>query len=157
MKWRDLSYSQASWESEQTFNCPEKVEEFKIINKIPVKEIRKAFDVNNMIHKFLPQYNDFLGQKRPPATNGNIRNMETKFYRLDVGKDAEEKVVQPRQYGDKDIPIFKNYRQLKPFQLESLNWLISSWYQNRNCILADEMGLGKTIQTIAFLYHLNTY
>lgn len=110
-----------------------------------------------MIHKYLPQYNDFLGQKKHPANNANIRTMEIKLYRLDVGKDSDGKPKQPRQYGDKDIPIFKNYRQLKPFQLESLNWLISSWYQNRSTILADEMGLGKTIQTIAFLYHLHTY
>ena len=102
-----------------------------------MKEVRQAFDVNNMIHKFLPQYNDFLGQKRHTASSANIRTMETKLYKLDVGKDSEGNPKQPRQYGDKDIPIFKNYRQLKPFQLESLNWLISSWYQNRNTILAD--------------------
>lgn len=74
------------------------------------------------------------------------------MYRLDVAKDRE-----PRQYGEKDIPIYKNYRKLKDFQLESLNWLIKSWYENKNTILADEMGLGKTIQTIAFLFHLYSY
>ena len=77
--------------------------------------------------------------------------MEKKLYLLDgLGKE-------PRVYGGKDIPIFKNYRMLKDFQLESLNWLIKNWYENRNGILADEMGLGKTIQTISFLYHLHTY
>ncbi len=74
------------------------------------------------------------------------------MFRLDSGQKNS-----PRQYGDKDIPIFKNYRKLKEFQLESLNWMIKNWYENRNCILADEMGLGKTIQTIAFLYHLHKY
>ena len=44
--------------------------------------------------------------------------------------------------------------ELKNFQLESLNWLISNWHLHRNSILADEMGLGKTIQAIAFLWHL---
>jgi len=34
---------------------------------------------------------------------------------------------------------------LRDYQLESLNWLIQSWYEDRNVILADEMGLGKTI------------
>jgi chromodomain-helicase-DNA-binding protein 7 len=28
-----------------------------------------------MIHKFLPQYNDFLGQKKSSGNNGNIRTM----------------------------------------------------------------------------------
>ena len=34
---------------------------------------------------------------------------------------------------------------LRSYQLESLNWLIESFYKKRNVILADEMGLGKTI------------
>jgi chromodomain-helicase-DNA-binding protein 7 len=46
---------------------------------------------------------------------------------------------------------------LKDFQLESLNWLIKSWHENRNTILADEMGLGKTIQTISFIFHLHAH
>jgi chromodomain-helicase-DNA-binding protein 7 len=55
------------------------------------------------------------------------------------------------------MPIYKDYKLLKSFQLEGLNWLIRSWHCNRNCILADEMGLGKTIQAIAFLNHLHTF
>ena len=50
--------------------------------------------------------------------------------------DANQKGT-PREYGNQDIPIYKNYRKLKDFQLESLNWLIKSWYDNRNTILAD--------------------
>ena len=34
------------------------------------------------------------------------------MFRLDAG----QKNI-PRQYGEKDIPIFKNYRKLKEFQL----------------------------------------
>ena len=46
---------------------------------------------------------------------------------------------------------------LKPFQVQSLNWMIQNFKAQRNCILADEMGLGKTIQTIAFINHLFTH
>lgn len=67
---------------------------------------------------------------------------------------ANTRKGKPIEYGGKDVPIFKNHRQLKDFQVESLNWLVSNWHDNRNCILADEMGLGKTVQTIAFLHHL---
>lgn len=35
------------------------------------------------------------------------------MFRLDVAHKSSA----PRQYGDKDIPIFKNYRKLKEFQL----------------------------------------
>ena len=41
--------------------------------------------------------------------------------------------------------------QLKPYQLQGLEWLVSLYNNNLNGILADEMGLGKTIQVIALL------
>lgn len=33
-----------------------------------------------------------------------------------------------KQYGGDDIPVYKDYKLLKTFQLEGLNWLISSWH-----------------------------
>ena len=62
----------------------------------------------------------------------------------------------PFQYKLDQPHIYKNYKLLRPYQTESVNWLIKSWYERRNTILADEMGLGKTIQSISFLYHLHT-
>lgn len=44
--------------------------------------------------------------------------------------------------------------QLRPYQLEGLQWMLSLYNNNLNGILADEMGLGKTIQTIALLAYL---
>lgn len=44
--------------------------------------------------------------------------------------------------------------QLKDYQLQGLNWMISLHELGINGILADEMGLGKTIQTIAFISFL---
>ncbi|CEP63488.1 putative ATPase LALA0_S08e03620g [Lachancea lanzarotensis] len=41
--------------------------------------------------------------------------------------------------------------QLKPYQLEGVNWLITLYENGLNGILADEMGLGKTLQSIALL------
>ena len=49
--------------------------------------------------------------------------------------------------------------QLKPYQQEGLNWLITLYENGLNGILADEMGLGKTIQSIAllaFIYEMDT-
>lgn len=43
---------------------------------------------------------------------------------------------------------------LRPYQIQGLNWLISLHENNLSGILADEMGLGKTLQTIAFLGYL---
>ncbi|CAO3677494.1 unnamed protein product [Rhizopus stolonifer] len=54
---------------------------------------------------------------------------------------------------------YKFNNELRPYQLEGLNWLRFCYYSNRSCILADEMGLGKTVQSVAFLndvyYQLN--
>lgn len=43
------------------------------------------------------------------------------------------------------------FGQLKPYQLESLNWMIHLAEKGLNGILADEMGLGKTLQSISIL------
>ncbi|KAK6457629.1 chromatin remodelling complex ATPase chain ISW1 [Scheffersomyces xylosifermentans] len=44
--------------------------------------------------------------------------------------------------------------QLRPYQIQGLNWLISLYENNLSGILADEMGLGKTLQTISFIGYL---
>ncbi|CAF0803284.1 unnamed protein product [Didymodactylos carnosus] len=44
--------------------------------------------------------------------------------------------------------------QLKPYQIQGLEWLVSLYNNNLNGILADEMGLGKTIQTIGLITYL---
>lgn len=44
--------------------------------------------------------------------------------------------------------------QLRPYQIQGLNWLVSLYENNLSGILADEMGLGKTLQTISFLGYL---
>ncbi|KAL9647454.1 hypothetical protein ABK040_006815 [Willaertia magna] len=43
---------------------------------------------------------------------------------------------------------------LKAYQLQGLQWLVSLYNNRLNGILADEMGLGKTIQTISLLSYL---
>ncbi|KAK3245065.1 hypothetical protein CYMTET_45348, partial [Cymbomonas tetramitiformis] len=44
--------------------------------------------------------------------------------------------------------------ELRKYQVEGLQWMLSLYNNNLNGILADEMGLGKTIQTIAILSYL---
>ncbi|KNH48515.1 hypothetical protein EDEG_05102 [Edhazardia aedis USNM 41457] len=47
--------------------------------------------------------------------------------------------------------------ELRPYQIEGVNWLIYMHTLNINCVLADEMGLGKTLQTITFLGYLKEH
>ena len=56
-----------------------------------------------------------------------------------------------RSIDPKAVPDFCNGRSLRPYQLESLEWMSKHWCAGRNCILGDEMGLGKTAQSIAAL------
>ncbi|XP_065863380.1 probable ATP-dependent DNA helicase CHR12 isoform X2 [Euphorbia lathyris] len=44
--------------------------------------------------------------------------------------------------------------QLRSYQIEGLQWMLSLFNNNLNGILADEMGLGKTIQTISLIAYL---
>ncbi|XP_058829713.1 probable global transcription activator SNF2L1 isoform X2 [Topomyia yanbarensis] len=53
-------------------------------------------------------------------------------------------------------PSFIN-GQMRDYQIEGLNWLISMYNNGINGILADEMGLGKTLQAIAMLGYLRHY
>ncbi|ORX99732.1 hypothetical protein K493DRAFT_257065 [Basidiobolus meristosporus CBS 931.73] len=54
----------------------------------------------------------------------------------------------------KESPLFKHGNQLRPYQLEGLNWLLFCWFNQQSCIMADEMGLGKTVQSVSFLYEV---
>lgn len=47
--------------------------------------------------------------------------------------------------------------QMRDYQVQGLNWMISLYENNISGILADEMGLGKTIQTVAFLGFLRYF
>lgn len=46
------------------------------------------------------------------------------------------------------------FGQMRPYQIEGLNWMINLYEQGLNGILADEMGLGKTLQSISLLGYL---
>mmetsp|Transcript_2659 Transcript_2659/g.4794 ORF Transcript_2659/g.4794 Transcript_2659/m.4794 type:complete len:1931 (-) Transcript_2659:2818-8610(-) len=74
----------------------------------------------------------------------------------------ETKLLQPHfkprsvDFSHLPMPIFKNGGQLRPYQMEGYNWLVSCWFRGQGSILADEMGLGKTLQSVSFcnyLYH----
>ncbi|PAV74647.1 hypothetical protein WR25_25647 [Diploscapter pachys] len=63
---------------------------------------------------------------------------------------TKEKVVQQHStMGGRDSTL-----QLKHYQLQGLEWMVSLYNNNLNGILADEMGLGKTIQTISLVTYL---
>lgn len=66
---------------------------------------------------------------------------------------------------EKDTPSITEFTEspsyvhgeLRPYQIQGLNWLVSLYENNLSGILADEMGLGKTLQTISFLGYLRYF
>ncbi|MCJ1310037.1 hypothetical protein MMC25_003698 [Agyrium rufum] len=54
----------------------------------------------------------------------------------------------------RESPAFIKGGEMRDYQVQGLNWLVSLHENGISGILADEMGLGKTLQTIAFLGYL---
>ncbi|XP_047319320.1 probable ATP-dependent DNA helicase CHR12 [Impatiens glandulifera] len=63
-----------------------------------------------------------------------------------VVHSIEEKVTEQ--------PALLQGGELRSYQIEGLQWMLSLFNNNLNGILADEMGLGKTIQTISLIAYL---
>lgn len=68
-------------------------------------------------------------------------------------KDEEGEEQDQVGYQFRESPPFVN-GQLRPYQIQGLNWLVSLHQSNLAGILADEMGLGKTLQTISFIGYM---
>lgn len=49
--------------------------------------------------------------------------------------------TQPPKRFYNESKVYKNGLELRPYQVQGLNWLVAQWTIGRNCILADEMGL----------------
>ena len=48
-----------------------------------------------------------------------------------------------------DAANYPNNNELRPWQIEGVNWLLFNWYNRRGSILADEMGLGAASFVVA--------
>uniref|UniRef100_A0A8B9PP64 Chromodomain-helicase-DNA-binding protein 4 n=1 Tax=Apteryx owenii TaxID=8824 RepID=A0A8B9PP64_APTOW len=127
IKWRDLPYDQASWESEDV--------------DIQDYDLYKQAYWN---HRELMR-----GEEGRPGK----KLKKVKMRKLERPPDTP--TVDPTVKYDRQ-PEYLDVTggTLHPYQLEGLNWLRFSWAQGTDTILADEMGLGKTVQTAVFLYSL---
>ena len=151
VKWKNLSYLDSTWEHESIIASPQKINDYRYYNRAPNKEERSS--ILNQVNRH-KTYLDILNnpKKRAKCSNAYLYELKNRLYHYDVGHHKK-----PFHYTQNNQPIYKGRKLLRSYQLESLNWLISAWYEGRNVILADEMGLGKTIQSMAFLNHLGTF
>ncbi|CAI2338686.1 unnamed protein product [Caenorhabditis sp. 36 PRJEB53466] len=94
-----------------------------------------------------------------PITQADIRaihgNCKTKRLNKLQKTDALNMVAQgydrTATFYDRTPRFIKG--EMRDYQIEGLNWMISLQKAGLNGVLADEMGLGKTLQTIALLAH----
>ncbi|KAL1137604.1 hypothetical protein AAG570_009300 [Ranatra chinensis] len=149
VKWRDLSYDQATWEEEnETIPGLKRAIEY-------YTELRSAYTNDGKKSK--------KNKGKKPKTkelqdDDDLRGPPDRFlstYSRHFTPPPEKPVTDLKKKYEKQ-PDFIDCSGmcLHAYQLEGLNWLRYSWGQGIDTILADEMGLGKTIQTITFLYSL---
>uniref|UniRef100_A0A5S6QHK0 Chromodomain-helicase-DNA-binding protein 3 n=1 Tax=Trichuris muris TaxID=70415 RepID=A0A5S6QHK0_TRIMR len=146
IKWRELSYDQASWESDE-FELPNFADAMqyywehreRMIGEPPPKSVAKRLKV-------------ILANAQTALTTGATEKKKVERRRCTPPSqsniDLKKKLDQQPDY------ISECGGTLHDYQLEGLNFLRYSWSTSTDAILADEMGLGKTIQTIVFLYSL---
>lgn len=114
------------------------------------------------------QFTKFAEQrnlKRPPKT-GRVAEDSNNNNSHDKKRGRSRKQVLSRFEIDQDdqqlsmqfteSPEFIT-GQMRNYQIEGLNWLITLFDNGINGILADEMGLGKTLQAISIIGYLKHY
>ncbi|PVI01851.1 hypothetical protein DM02DRAFT_613379 [Periconia macrospinosa] len=91
------------------------------------------------------QLEDKVEQSSVPDALKDEATKDDKIKTSDIGMQNLKSARQPK---------LVTGGNMRSYQLEGLEWLLSLYENGINGILADEMGLGKTIQTIALLAHL---
>ncbi|XP_016434842.2 putative ATP-dependent DNA helicase CHR12 [Nicotiana tabacum] len=97
------------------------------------------------------------GQSLPEEEKDVLDNEPTRDVKtsdLLEGQRKYNSAVHSIQEKVTEQPAMLQGGELRPYQLEGLQWMLSLFNNNLNGILADEMGLGKTIQTISLIAYL---
>ncbi|XP_021937675.1 chromodomain-helicase-DNA-binding protein Mi-2 homolog isoform X5 [Zootermopsis nevadensis] len=157
VKWRDLSYDQATWEeeNESILGLKQAIDFYM--------DLRASCNVDGSGRKGKKgkgkrmktrELQDEDGDKTPWFHPSSVTSRHVHLFRR-YTPPPEKPLTDLKKKLDKQPDyIDQTGMQLHPYQLEGLNWLRYCWGQGIDTILADEMGLGKTIQTITFLYSL---
>ena len=106
------------------------------------------YDSGDRWKAFISAYSEFLNGKHfksEPANN--IKERLTRFRELDFREDIE---FEDGTNGTAEQPNALTGTLMK-YQIQGLNWILHSFWEQRSVVLADEMGLGKTIQVISLM------
>eukprot|EP00916_Digyalum_oweni_P009359 GHVL01015781.1.p1 GENE.GHVL01015781.1~~GHVL01015781.1.p1 ORF type:complete len:1001 (-),score=230.73 GHVL01015781.1:13-3015(-) len=151
---------------EDTANEEVDVQEPKSEQQRTFAEIRKKISGESGLRALL-ENGDYLAallskRKNPfgapaPKKGRGKKRMAEKEEDLQLLKNAEDDLegIQLNTRLTSQPSIIRG--NLRPYQLEGLNWMIKLYETEINGILADEMGLGKTLQTISLLSYLKEF
>lgn len=109
----------------------------------------------------LPELSTFKTETPGDSVSGEDANLvdvepdlHVKTGDLLEGQRQYNSVIHSIQEKVTEQPSMLQGGELRNYQLEGLQWMLSLFNNNLNGILADEMGLGKTIQTISLIAYL---
>lgn len=96
---------------------------------------------------------NFQQPKKAALTRGRRKTEKEEDAEL---LEGEEHMGDPEEHTTllTTSPSYIQGGELREYQIQGLNWLISLYENRLSGILADEMGLGKTLQTISFLGYM---
>ena len=126
-----------------------------------VKRFKYLIGLTDLFKHFIESKGDFQQQHslQPQIQPGSASHRGRK-----TEKEEDEELLNEEVDESSDSvfefttsPGYVQNGELRPYQIQGLNWLISLYENNLSGILADEMGLGKTLQTISFLGYLRYF
>ncbi|KAK7737946.1 hypothetical protein SLS53_006324 [Cytospora paraplurivora] len=106
------------------------------------------YDSGDHWKAFISAYSEFLNGKHFKSEPiQDIKERLKKFRELKFQEDIE---FEDGTNGAPEQPDALTGTLMK-YQIQGLNWILHSFWEERSVVLADEMGLGKTIQVISLM------
>ncbi|KAF0267749.1 ISWI chromatin-remodeling complex ATPase HuISW1 [Hanseniaspora uvarum DSM 2768] len=148
-----------------------------LVEKVAQEKTSKKINANHSEHLLFTKVYEYIEKKYPNLLieDGTTKNSDSKgtAHRNKLSEKEEDKLLindEDNEIEDEktetlekepvlqfsESPIYVN-GELRPYQIQGLNWMIELFNNNLSGILADEMGLGKTLQTVSFLGYLRYF